>query len=390
MRYTAAVLVVLVAATASATQVMSEWEKGTTLFRQGDFSAAAEQFAVVTRRLPTYASGHYMLGISLWKAGQAAEAVAPLEQAVELDRNSSPRFALALGQLLGELDRPADALAALRRVTPEALDPDDEAAYAEALAPAAAAAGALGEEVERWRGHPAVLLPLGRQLEATGQPAEAFAVYLDAAAGEFAERSLRLAFTLAMQQAEVDPDSWYPRAEQAVTALVAAEPDAADAWSWRGQLLVRREQWAEALAAFDRVRANGGDEFTVSYWRGQAAAGLGRWSDALADFDRALAAAETVDRPRVQGRRARALHELGRLPEAVAAYRAAGDDEVAAALEAALAARDSADAACRAVANELKALMRDAAEAGLKPEEVRRQTIAAHPECVDLLRAQSP
>ena len=34
--------------------------------------------------------------------------------------------------------------------------------------------------------------------------------------------------------------------------------------------------------------------------------------------------------------------------------------------------------------------MRDAAEAGLKPEEVRRQTIAAHPECVDLLRAQSP
>ena len=388
MRHTAAVLVVLVAATASATQVMSEWETGTALFRQGDFSAAAEQFAIVTRRQPTYASGHYMLGISLWQGGHAAEAVAPLEQAVELAGDSSPRFALALGQLLGELDRPADALAALRRVTPEALDPDDEAAYADALAAAAAAAGALGEEVERWRGHPAVLLPLGRQLEATGHPAEAFAVYLDAAAGEDAERSLRLAFALAMQQAESDPDSWYPRAEQAVAALVAAAPDAADAWSWRGQLLVRGKRWSEALAVFDRARAAGGDELTVSYWRGQAAAGLGRWSDALADFDRALAAAEAADRPRVQGRRARALHELGRLPEAVAAYRAAGEDEIAAALEAALAARDSADAACRAVAAELKALMRDAAEAGLKPEEVRRQTIAAHPECVDLLRAQ--
>ncbi len=385
MRRAVAVVALLVAATAAADQVMSEWEQGTTAFRNGDWAEAATMFQVVTRRQPAYAPGHYMLGISLWKLERPADAVAPLERAVDLAGPAAPRFAVALGQLLAELEHPAEALDALRRVTPEALDPDEEAAYADVLAAVAAATGHLGEEVERWHEHPVVLLALGRQLEAVGNAGAAYDAYLGAASGEDSGRGLRLAFALAMQQAEDAPATWYPRAERAAEQLVAAEPDAAEAWSWRGQLLVRRGSWAQALDAFDHARAAGGGDFTVSYWRGQAAAGLGRWSEALADFDRALAVADGTDRRRVQSRRARALHELGRLPEAVAAYRAAGEEEPAAALEAALAARESVDASCRRLAAEMAALMRDAAEAGLNPEEVRRRTIAAHPDCADIL-----
>jgi tetratricopeptide (TPR) repeat protein len=387
MRRTAFVLLLIVLAVGvEGAQVMPEWEEGTAAFRRGEYANAATLFDTVTQRQPAYAPGHYMFGLSLWKLGQPHEALPRLRRAVDQAAAEGYRFALALGQLLVELDDEGEALPVLRLLTPERLEAGEEAAYGAVLAPVAAATGMLAEEVARWQGRPVVLFPLAEALAAERRADEAFAAYLQAGRDGTAGVALRRAYALAMSQAEADPATWYPRAEQAAAALAAADPAAADAWSWQGQLLVNRKEFAAALAAFDAAREHGGDPFTVGYWRGQAAAELGRWSEALADFDAALAAAADGDRARVQARRAQALHELGRLSEAVAAYRAAGREQPAAALEAALAAQSQAEAGCRELARELADLVADAAAAGIDPVAVRQRLIGAHPECAAFLQ----
>ena len=381
MRRVAITLVVILAAFAHGDQVMPEWEQGTAAFREKDYSAAAALFAVVAELQQVYAPGHFMLGLSLWKLERREEAVDPLRMAVGLDADNE-RFVVALAQLLAEMERHPEALSVLRTVTPESLGEAEEEAYASVLAQVATASGVVEEEARRWEGRPVVLAELARALEDSVGAEEAFATYLRAGTG----RSLRRAVALAMEQADEDPDTWYPRAQEAAVALTGKEPDSADGWSWLGQLLVGRGRHAEALDAFDKAREHGADAFTVGYWRGQSAAGLGRWSEALREFDAALAVAADGDRVRVESRRARALHELGRLEEAVAAYRAAGEERPAAALSAALAARDRQEGACRDLGRELGELMRDAEAAGLNPEGVRRRLLDANPECAAYLQ----
>ncbi len=121
------------------------------VYHAGRYADASEMFAVYTASHPQNGWGHYMLGLSAWKAGDRERAIGALERTVELD-SANVKARTNLGRVLLEQGRADEALshleaartlepqsAAVLRVTGNALSEmgraeESLAAYREALA----------------------------------------------------------------------------------------------------------------------------------------------------------------------------------------------------------------------------------------------------------------
>jgi Flp pilus assembly protein TadD len=73
------------------------------------YAEAAEMFAVYVQGKPDNAYGHYMLGISAWKAGELERARSAFEKSLELDPKHVKTL-LNLSRVLIEQGKPKDAL----------------------------------------------------------------------------------------------------------------------------------------------------------------------------------------------------------------------------------------------------------------------------------------
>lgn len=114
----------------TAVETLADVDAGT-VYREGesayfarDYDLAAEVFAVYTSRRPVNAWGHYMHGLSLWKAGDAEAAAASLEAALEI-KPDHVKSLINLARVNLELDRPEAALAGVEQallVDPESAD----------------------------------------------------------------------------------------------------------------------------------------------------------------------------------------------------------------------------------------------------------------------------
>jgi Flp pilus assembly protein TadD len=91
------------------------------VFRTGDYVGAAELFEAYAIRMPQNPWGHYMLGISAWRAGDHPRAEAALRRTVEVDAKHRKGL-LNLGRVLLEQRRASDALDFVLEVV--ALDPE--------------------------------------------------------------------------------------------------------------------------------------------------------------------------------------------------------------------------------------------------------------------------
>jgi tetratricopeptide (TPR) repeat protein len=83
-----------------------------TVYRSGKYDDAMELFSAYVLRRPENPWGHYMLGISAWKAGELERAETALTRAVEL----SPKHVnslVNLARVLLDRDRPEEALVQL-------------------------------------------------------------------------------------------------------------------------------------------------------------------------------------------------------------------------------------------------------------------------------------
>lgn len=80
------------------------------VYHAGRYVDATEMFGVYTTTHPENGWGHYMLGLSAWKAGDAERAIAALERTVELD-SANVKARTNLGRVLIEQGRAEEALA---------------------------------------------------------------------------------------------------------------------------------------------------------------------------------------------------------------------------------------------------------------------------------------
>lgn len=94
------------------------------VFHARRYADAAEMFGVYTNTHPDNGWGHYMLGLSAWKAGDAEQAIAALERAIELD-STNVKAHTNLGRVLLEQGRAEEALAQMEAA--RTLDPQSGA-----------------------------------------------------------------------------------------------------------------------------------------------------------------------------------------------------------------------------------------------------------------------
>jgi Tfp pilus assembly protein PilF len=117
------------------------------VYRQGRYVEAAELFSAYTVRKPGNVWGHYMLGISAWKAGDHERAETALRRAIELD----PRHEKAhvnLGRIFLEENRAAAALDFAEEAV--AIAPESAEAW-RVLGNVRAALGVVDDAVEAYR-----------------------------------------------------------------------------------------------------------------------------------------------------------------------------------------------------------------------------------------------
>jgi tetratricopeptide (TPR) repeat protein len=112
--------------TAVAVAVSDRYEDGESAYREGRYDDAAAIFTAYTSRRPDNAFGHYMLGLSSWKAGSLVDAVQSFDRALEID-STHVKSLLNSSRVYLELNEPAQALARIQRAV--AIDSTSSEAY---------------------------------------------------------------------------------------------------------------------------------------------------------------------------------------------------------------------------------------------------------------------
>lgn len=127
-------------------QQPATYEAGEKAFQDRDYREATRIFEEFVGGRPDHGWGHYMLGLSQWKAGQPENAVLSFERVLELDGDHTKSL-VNLGRVLLELERPAEA----RELALRAYDVDPT--YVAALRTIARAEDEMGNDsaaVERY------------------------------------------------------------------------------------------------------------------------------------------------------------------------------------------------------------------------------------------------
>ncbi len=220
---------------------------------RGDFATVERLCRSALARAPDHAGCRHQLGLALWHAGEAEEAVRNLGRAVELEPED-PGLKLVLGIALHRLRRFAEAAACYREAAAQSAD----LAPAHAgLGRALAALGRFDEAESAWR-RALVLAPddadahrgLGDVLQAGERLEEAESAYRRALALQPDHAEARVNLGLALQgQGRLE------EAEAAYRAAVALRPDMASAQGNLGEVLRRLGRLEEAEAACRRALA---------------------------------------------------------------------------------------------------------------------------------------
>jgi tetratricopeptide (TPR) repeat protein len=121
--------------------------EGEAAYFSGNFSDATLAFEQYAAQHPNRAWGHYMLGLSSWKAGELEKAEKAFDESLRLDPNHVKSLTNK-GRVLIELSRSGEALGALAQAAD--LEPESNVVH-RLLARAYAAQGRSGEAEDAYR-----------------------------------------------------------------------------------------------------------------------------------------------------------------------------------------------------------------------------------------------
>jgi tetratricopeptide (TPR) repeat protein len=309
-----------------------------------EFRCAAGAFADAVKLQPNSASFNYLLGLSLYSAGDAQQALDPLRLAANLDL-SDARPHLVLGAALDQTNKTADAEHEWRAAL--AIDPTSDAAL-DGLSrdlvnekDYAATILLLEQPAHRQKRTALQSLNLGMAYARTLQLNEASAVLregLNAApdslpvANELAdvfmlldrpeEADAVLTTALARHPEDLATQTLYlrvlvsrhsPMAEQFAHKLLVAAPRNWEVLYLNGQLEMRAEQLSMARSHFEQSLVLKPDYFQTHYALASVLIGLGDFAGAKKQLETAIGLGD--NEPAVQYELARALKNLGEADE---------------------------------------------------------------------------
>jgi tetratricopeptide (TPR) repeat protein len=225
------------------------------------------------------------LAMSLIRQNRADDAAPHVQQAFVLDRSYRSGF-IALAQLYESTGRTAEAITFYK------MFPDDPVAL-ERLGVLQIASGQLAEAIPTLEAAlekmptDARRIALAQAYVQNKQLEKAQAVLLPAVAAAPDDFELRMFYGRLLRDRRNFPD-----AAAQFSAATRIKPDAVDAWNELAGVLVIAEQYPQALAAFDRIRALGGDSAGNLFFRALAHDRLQQRPQAIENYNKFLAASQ--------------------------------------------------------------------------------------------------
>lgn len=310
------------------------WPEGVAAFSEGRYETAENEFRSFVEKSPEAADAHYMLGLTLQRQKRYDEALASMTQAVDL--GGANRHRLAQSQVLLQLNRADDALAAL--TASKGLAQELRAGYGQLLATAASQATDRKKALQALN-DAAKADPKARHLHMarasvaheTGDRKTEIAALTRAYDLEKADpQPIRRAFQVAMHAGDhaaafATAKHWSTQAEESIEALTAA-----------GEARMAVKDYAGARSWFEKAaapRPNHVPESKLVYYIGACylAEGNGTLAlEALADAE-TRADAELLET--ILMARGSAYHLLEQYEKAASVYREVGADEKVAEME---------------------------------------------------------
>jgi tetratricopeptide (TPR) repeat protein len=320
----------------------AELNIGISLVRTKDAAGAVAHLKSATDQKPKEFRPRFYLGEALFADGKFADAETAYRAALELDAKSAPAE-IGIARSIVREGRLSEAEAHYRKAA--SLDPSYKSMLLELVAiyEDKHEAGAAMAVYREFPDNPGAQERLGALLLQSDKAAEAiapleFAVAqsptpanrLALAQAYVHEKQLAKAEPLAAQALEAAPNDFslrqfyarllrdqrkFPEAAQQFLALAKQKPDSVEVWSELSGVYMVTEQWPQALAALDRVRALGGETTGHYFVRALAYDHLHQAKEALENYNRFLAAShdEHPDQEFQARQRARILErELGK------------------------------------------------------------------------------
>ena len=259
--------------------------------RAGRLDAAKAKYAELLRRDAGQADAAHLLGQIAFAEGDAATAVARVEQAIGLDRRQA-RFHVTLATVLNRLGRADEAEAAARRAL--VLDRDDGGAYTnlgialmarEALNEAETA---FGRALEIAPGDAVALANMGAVLVKTGNPGKAEPHCRRAVAANPRNFVAWANFAEALHDLGRTDEAF-----EAARHAIALEPRHAPGHAALGVLLLDAGLVDAAIASCERALELQPNERKYLGNLANAFAAAGRFDEALAAYERFLAVSPT-------------------------------------------------------------------------------------------------
>ena len=255
------------------------------LYNTHQFVEAEAAFKNAIALDPQSAAAESGLAMSLARQNRADDAAPHFQQAFALDRSYRSGF-VELAQLYEASGRTAEAVTFYR------MFPDDPVAL-ERIGILLTQAGELPEAIQALEAvmekmpTAARRIALAQAYVKNKQNAKAEAVLAPAVADAPGDLDLRMFYGRLLRDQRK-----FPAAVDQFAAAVRIKPDSAEAWSELASVLVIAQQYPQALAAFDRLRALGAETTGHFFFRALAHDRLQQRPEAVEAYKKFLAAAQ--------------------------------------------------------------------------------------------------
>jgi tetratricopeptide (TPR) repeat protein len=255
------------------------------LLASGDFSKAEENYSVAASLDPKSAAAQLGLAHAQARQKRLAEAAEHFRQAAALDPSYRDGL-LELASLLEANKQPEDAIAIYRQFP-------DNAIAQERLGELLIEVKRYGEAIDRLENviqkdpTPANALALAHAYRLNQQPDKELPLLEKAVAGDPKNFDLRMLYATSLRDQKK-----YSAAAREFYAATQQKPDSKEAWNELSGMLILLNDFPQALAALDRVKALGGETPAHHFLRAIMLDKTKQYKPALDNYQKFLASAE--------------------------------------------------------------------------------------------------
>lgn len=335
--------VILLSAVA-ANSTWAGWDEGVAAFNAKNYEKAVTEFKAVVDQNPGGHRGHYMLGASLQRLGRKEEALGHLRKAYDLNPNDvATKFELGKAYLAVRKYREVTELMANTDVS--AMQPAQKAAFyqirGEAYLRTDNVDAAMADFSNLAKAMPKdsnVQYSLATVALKADQLDVALAALSEAVRLDPADKDKKKAYANALlKQGRSTPDKEakkqaYRKAAEVAGQMVAADPSF-DNLMLKMSAELGAGSYAEAARTGEAARAKNSKDWLVLFYLGQSYTMSDQFDKSVAPLQEALKLAPEADKKKIHQQLGFNYERQKKYPEAIAAYKAAGDSSAVARVE---------------------------------------------------------